>query len=155
MQHLPSQHVDPFADPAFPGRRIGVSTILLGISALWLLLMTWVLYRNLPERQVLPFFITIAGMLVLVAIGSVRRDAWYDRGSLLLWGTFGGTLSVWMIGIMSIGWLFFPVLLLEIAALIAWPRPSGTSIVSVKGILLEIAGFLMFPMLIVPGYLLV
>jgi|GEM_PF-1813534 len=158
MQHFSTtsgDHVDTFADPSWPGRRIGVSTVLLGIGAFWLLAMLWLLARNLPERQVLPFFAVIAGMLVLAAYCSTRRDAWHDRGALLLWATFGGTLSIWMIGIMSVGWLVFPALLLEIAALISWPRPSGTSIVSFRGIMLEITGFLAIPLLIVPGYFLV
>lgn len=136
--------------PPGTDRRTGVSTILLGLAVAWLLLMAYLLYRNLPEKHVIPLFLLVALTLSLAAFATTRSDAGRQIGSVLLWGTFGATLSIWMVGIFSIGWLFSPVLLLEMAALIAWPRPNGVPVITKAGLLAEISGFLMTPAIFVP-----
>lgn len=132
-------------------RRGGLSTVLLGTGAAWLLGIAYFLYRSLPERHVIPLFLFVAIVLSIAACASTQTGEWDRFGQLALWGVFGSTLSIWMIGIFSIGWLFFPVLLLEVLALIAWPRPEGTSIVSKAGIAYEIVGFLSTPAVLVTG----
>jgi hypothetical protein len=136
--------------PPGTDRRTGVSTILLGLGVVWLLLMACLLYRAEPGWPIIPVFLFIAAILCLIALASIRTGEWDRFGQLALWTIFGLTLPVWMIGIFSIGWLFFPVLLLELAALIAWPRPKGTSIITKTGLVFEVVGFLTIPIVVLP-----
>jgi hypothetical protein len=128
------------------GRRGGFPTLLLAIATLWLVAVAMLLAREPEMRHGAVPFVSIGALMALAAYGSQALTASWDQiGRFALWFGFGLSLSIWMIGIFSIGWLVFPALFLQLIALIAWPRDEEHPIVDRHAIGAEVLGFLCGP----------
>jgi hypothetical protein len=128
--------------------RGGLATVLLGMGAVWMFGIYALFMRQAD------FFLGPAAMLGAILLALVTCATWtanvtWDRyGRYLLWSLSGVTLSVWLIGIVSFGWLFMPLLMLEGFALLFWPRPREASIVTGTGLLCQMAGFAIVPVIV-------
>lgn len=126
-----------------------VSPLLLLCSSLW----TGAMAIGISQAEDTSRFSALFGCLavanLLIAFAAwLLNPTWDDWGRIGIWFVFGLTLSLWMIGIFSIGWLLFPALIMNVIALIAWPRQFDRPIATREGVLAEIVGFLSGPVIV-------
>ena len=124
--------------------------LILAIAGFWIAAMAIGLLRATDTSRFVPVFALLSASAFVIAYSAWSTDAtWDDWGRRGIWFVFGLTLSLWMIGVMSIGWLLFPSLIVFFVALITWPRTEDNPIATYEGIVTEMLGFFSGPVLVV------
>ena len=140
-------HLDFCVDES---RRGILSSVLLLTAGIWLSAIVFFLTRAEDTSRFVALFGALALATLLIAYATwSTNETWDDWGRIGIWFVFGLSLSLWMIGIFSIGWFLFPSLFMTAIALIMWPIKFDKPIAAREGILAEIAGFLSGPILVV------
>lgn len=127
-----------------------ITSLLLFSSGSWVTYSAVVLGSAEDTSRFTGLFAAIGIATLLIAI-----CAWTNRGlgddlcRLGLWFLFGMSLSVWLVGLFSIGWLLVPAIVLNVMALISWPRTAARPIATQEGILFQMLGFVSGPFFVV------
>lgn len=129
-------------------QRSGLSILLLVTGTLWMIGLTLLFAQGAALFIVLPAALgTLLLAVVTVTAWGTRAD-WQRSGRQLLWFLIGVTVSVWIVGIVSFGWFFMPLLLCEWFALQFWSQPVDARLPIWRGMLNLVIGFAIIPLVI-------